>query len=70
MQSSSLFGRARPLVRGDCLMCRTDDLMVFWVGDATMDGLTAPAFMCEPCGDFVAAYIARYLQQRDTRPAS
>lgn len=61
--------RARPLVRGDCLICQAKDLKVFWVGPVTMDGMTAPAYMCEPCGEVVAAYIAQYNLQRDTRPA-
>lgn len=58
----------RPLTHGWCLLCRQAAL-AFWIGPVEHAGLAAPAFICEPCADFIREYIAFYNQQRDARPA-
>lgn len=60
----------RPLILGFCFLCRTDGLMVVWIGPVETDGMQAPVYACEPCCEFARQYIERHQRAYDMRPAS
>lgn len=58
----------RPLAPGWCFFGRHHDL-VFWTGPVEHAGQSAPAYICEPCAEYVRQYIAQYHREWDARPA-